>query len=235
MLLANGQVGLHEQIRLQPFIAGSIDAPVAMRSTSCWRNQVQGCRTGCARSRSREPGPSTWCWRPARSRTSIFSGSRRSAVARSRLGARWFGSFGSTNAGPGYSDRPTNAATLEERTDDIRAVMDAVGLESAVIFGRSRAARWLACLLRHIPSARSPSSRGGRWRGGSRTSVTPGGLAPPSTPHCSSSSERTGRRSTTCGAPESGWAKTRIPSWWPSPCGRARRERVRRPWWRSNG
>jgi hypothetical protein len=28
MLLANGQVGLHEQIRLQPFIAGSIDAPV---------------------------------------------------------------------------------------------------------------------------------------------------------------------------------------------------------------
>jgi len=28
MLLANGQVGLHEQIRLQPFIAGSIDAPI---------------------------------------------------------------------------------------------------------------------------------------------------------------------------------------------------------------
>ena len=27
----------------------------------------------------------------------------------------------------------------------------------------------------------------------------------------------------------------RIPSWWPSPCGRSRRERVRRPWWRSNG
>src|SRR5262249_45530133 len=28
MLLANGQIGLHEQIRLQPFIAGSIDAPI---------------------------------------------------------------------------------------------------------------------------------------------------------------------------------------------------------------
>ena len=28
MLLANGQVGLHEQVRLQPFIAGSIDAPI---------------------------------------------------------------------------------------------------------------------------------------------------------------------------------------------------------------
>jgi hypothetical protein len=29
MLLANGQVGLHEQIRLQPFIAASIDAPIS--------------------------------------------------------------------------------------------------------------------------------------------------------------------------------------------------------------
>jgi hypothetical protein len=28
MLLANGQIGLHEQIRLQPFIAGAIDAPI---------------------------------------------------------------------------------------------------------------------------------------------------------------------------------------------------------------
>jgi hypothetical protein len=28
MLLANGQVGLHEQIRLQPFIQGSLDAPI---------------------------------------------------------------------------------------------------------------------------------------------------------------------------------------------------------------
>jgi hypothetical protein len=29
MLLGNGQIGLHEQIRLQPFIAGSIDAPIS--------------------------------------------------------------------------------------------------------------------------------------------------------------------------------------------------------------
>jgi hypothetical protein len=28
MLIANAQIGLHEQIRLQPFIAGSIDAPI---------------------------------------------------------------------------------------------------------------------------------------------------------------------------------------------------------------
>lgn len=39
--------------------------------------------------------------------------------------------------GTGLSDRPTKMATLEERTDDIRAVMDAVGLERAHIFGVS--------------------------------------------------------------------------------------------------
>lgn len=39
--------------------------------------------------------------------------------------------------GTGMSDRVTNAATLEERTDDIRAVMDAAGSKEAVIFGVS--------------------------------------------------------------------------------------------------
>ena len=39
--------------------------------------------------------------------------------------------------GTGMSDRVTNAATIEERTDDIRAVMDAAGSPSAVIFGAS--------------------------------------------------------------------------------------------------
>ncbi|MCX7358163.1 MAG: adenylate/guanylate cyclase domain-containing protein [Alphaproteobacteria bacterium] len=39
--------------------------------------------------------------------------------------------------GTGLSDRPTKMATLEERTDDIRAVMDAVGLRAAHIFGVS--------------------------------------------------------------------------------------------------
>src|SRR5258707_14273295 len=39
--------------------------------------------------------------------------------------------------GTGLSDRPTQMATLEQRTDDIRAVMDAVGLKKAVIFGAS--------------------------------------------------------------------------------------------------
>ena len=39
--------------------------------------------------------------------------------------------------GTGLSDRPTDAATLEERTDDIRAVMDAAASERAAIIGAS--------------------------------------------------------------------------------------------------
>ena len=42
--------------------------------------------------------------------------------------------------GTGLSDRPTAMATLEQRADDIRAVMDAVGVDAAVIFGASEGA-----------------------------------------------------------------------------------------------
>jgi class 3 adenylate cyclase/pimeloyl-ACP methyl ester carboxylesterase len=42
--------------------------------------------------------------------------------------------------GTGLSDRPLNIATLEDRIDDIRAVMDAVGSERAVLFGVSEGA-----------------------------------------------------------------------------------------------
>ncbi len=48
--------------------------------------------------------------------------------------------------GTGLSDRPTEAATLEERTDDIRAVMDAAGSSRAAIFGMSEGAS-MACLF----------------------------------------------------------------------------------------
>ena len=48
--------------------------------------------------------------------------------------------------GTGLSDRPTQMATLEQRSDDIRAVMDAVGLKSAVIFGVSEGAS-MACMF----------------------------------------------------------------------------------------
>lgn len=48
--------------------------------------------------------------------------------------------------GTGMSDRVTNAATIEERTDDIRAVMDAAESESAVIFGISEGG-WMASVF----------------------------------------------------------------------------------------
>jgi pimeloyl-ACP methyl ester carboxylesterase len=48
--------------------------------------------------------------------------------------------------GTGLSDRPVKMATLEERTDDIRAVMDAVGIERANILGGSEGGS-MACLF----------------------------------------------------------------------------------------
>ena len=48
--------------------------------------------------------------------------------------------------GTGLSDRPLQMATLEERADDIRAVMDAAGSQQAVIFGASEGAS-MACLF----------------------------------------------------------------------------------------
>jgi pimeloyl-ACP methyl ester carboxylesterase len=48
--------------------------------------------------------------------------------------------------GTGLSDRPVKMATLEERSDDIRAVMDAVGIERASIFGVSEGGS-MACLF----------------------------------------------------------------------------------------
>jgi class 3 adenylate cyclase/pimeloyl-ACP methyl ester carboxylesterase len=48
--------------------------------------------------------------------------------------------------GTGMSDRVTDAATIEERTDDIRAVMDAIGSESAVIFGASEGG-WMSIVF----------------------------------------------------------------------------------------
>src|SRR5690348_6315561 len=48
--------------------------------------------------------------------------------------------------GTGMSDRVTDAATLEERSDDIRVVMDAAGSERAVILGASEGGS-LACIF----------------------------------------------------------------------------------------
>ena len=46
--------------------------------------------------------------------------------------------------GNGLSDRPTAMATLEQRTDDIPAVMDAAGIDSAIILGVSEGASMAA-------------------------------------------------------------------------------------------
>lgn len=48
--------------------------------------------------------------------------------------------------GTGMSDRVTEAATLEERADDIRAVMDAAGSDQAVVFGASEGGS-MACVF----------------------------------------------------------------------------------------
>src|SRR5215475_3483070 len=46
--------------------------------------------------------------------------------------------------GTGLSDRPTAMATLEQRADDIRAVMDAADIDSAAILGNSEGASMAA-------------------------------------------------------------------------------------------
>jgi pimeloyl-ACP methyl ester carboxylesterase len=56
--------------------------------------------------------------------------------------------------GTGLSDRPTVAARLEERMDDIRAVMDAAGSESAAILGLSEGGS-MACLFAATYPART--------------------------------------------------------------------------------
>src|SRR5438270_12963059 len=56
--------------------------------------------------------------------------------------------------GTGLSDRPVKMATLEERTDDIRAVMDDVGIERANIFGRFRGRLDGVPFCRYLPTTR---------------------------------------------------------------------------------
>ena len=53
--------------------------------------------------------------------------------------------------GTGLSDRPREPATLEARMDDVRAVMDAVGSERAVLFGTVEAAAMCALFAATYP------------------------------------------------------------------------------------
>ncbi len=80
--------------------------------------------------------------------------------------------------GTGMSDRVTNAATLEERIDDIRAVMDAAGSKEAVIFGASEGGS-MACLFAATYPSRTRAlilwGVQARW---TKTDDYPWGLAP---------------------------------------------------------
>jgi pimeloyl-ACP methyl ester carboxylesterase len=58
--------------------------------------------------------------------------------------------------GTGLSDRPAAVATLEQRIDDIRAVMDAVGSKRATIFGPSEGGS-MACLFAAMYPGRTRS------------------------------------------------------------------------------
>jgi pimeloyl-ACP methyl ester carboxylesterase len=55
--------------------------------------------------------------------------------------------------GTGLSDRPVKMATLEERADDIRAVMDVLASSASTFLVLPKAGRWHACSQQHIPSA----------------------------------------------------------------------------------
>jgi class 3 adenylate cyclase len=72
--------------------------------------------------------------------------------------ARFLGTLGTFSRvvifdkrGTGMSDRMEAVATLEERMDDIRAVLDAVGLERAVLFGWADATTMLALFAATYP------------------------------------------------------------------------------------
>jgi len=94
----------------------------------------------------------------------------------------WWGTFCRfirfDKRGTGLSDRPPNVATLEERTEDIRAVLDAAGSDRAVLFGASEGAN-MACLFAamHPERTRSLMIWGGqaRW---TRTDDYPWGMLP---------------------------------------------------------
>lgn len=63
--------------------------------------------------------------------------------------------------GTGMSDRVA-VATLEERIDDIRAVMDAAGSERAALLGMSEGGSWRSTSPQPTPGARSPCCCTGR-------------------------------------------------------------------------
>jgi alpha/beta hydrolase family protein len=69
--------------------------------------------------------------------------------------------------GTGLSDRITEAATLEERIDDVRAVLDAIGSQRAALVGYSEGGPMCALFgwfFTRLEIVSSPSSLVGIWQ-----------------------------------------------------------------------
>ena len=74
--------------------------------------------------------------------------------------------------GTGMSDRVEGVPTLDERIDDVRAVMEAVGSERAALFGASEGGSIAALFAATIPRRRRPSSFWAPVRSGSSARPT---------------------------------------------------------------
>src|SRR5260221_11789475 len=60
--------------------------------------------------------------------------------------------------GQGLSDRVSDAPSLEQRMDDVRVVMDAIGSERAVLFGNSEGCAMSALFAATYPERESRST-----------------------------------------------------------------------------
>ncbi len=79
--------------------------------------------------------------------------------------------------GNGLSDPVTEVPTLEQRIDDVRAVMDAAGSERAALFGVSEGGPMSVLLRSHPPRARHRSGAARRHGTHHRSAGLPVGLA----------------------------------------------------------
>jgi len=81
--------------------------------------------------------------------------------------------------GTGLSDRPTDAATFEERMDDIRAVMDAAGATGRSYSGTPKGPTWLPFSRQRTPGGRAVCCCGALRPAGSELATIHGGQPGP--------------------------------------------------------
>jgi pimeloyl-ACP methyl ester carboxylesterase len=116
--------------------------------------------------------------------------------------------------GTGVSDRQAGIATLEQRTDDIRAVMDAADSDQAVLFGLSEGGS-MACLFAATYPQRTRAlllwEVQARWV---QTDSYPWGATPEGRAWSASARSSSRRASTVCASSQSerSWSSRRINS-----------------------